>query len=96
MAWCLQRGEASGLFLPQVARENHWDSERLLRESVRQGRVAHHGLETATTRSCTTFEGFSIAGPFDAGQLPAMPPRYSPPAVAALSDHCGRNSGTRW
>ncbi len=85
----LKRGQASALFLPQVARENNWDSERLLRELC-----AKAGLPTTAWKQQDTelhvFEGFSIAGE-GPGPLPAMPPRYSPQAVAALSDHLGRN-----
>ena len=67
----LHRGQASALFLPQVAREHNWDSERLLRELC-----AKAGLPTTAWKQQDTqlhvFEGFSIAGE-GPGSLPAMP-----------------------
>jgi AmmeMemoRadiSam system radical SAM enzyme/AmmeMemoRadiSam system protein B/AmmeMemoRadiSam system protein A len=90
----LQRGQAAGLFLPQVAREHKWDAHTLLRELC-----AKAGLPTNAWKEpdaqLWTFEGLEIAAPladgFSLAELSTAGVKFSAAEMQSLADHCRQN-----
>ncbi|HEY5314503.1 MAG TPA: AmmeMemoRadiSam system protein B, partial [Pirellulales bacterium] len=90
----LQRGQAAGLFLPQVAREHNWDVQTLLRELC-----AKAGLPTNAWKEpdvqLWTFEGLEIPAALAEGyalsELPPPPGGFNAQQMQALTEHCQRN-----
>lgn len=90
----LQRGQAAGLFLPQVAREHNWDVPTLLRELC-----AKAGLPTNAWKEpdaqLWTFEGLQIPAALTDGcplsELPQSSGGFNNQQMQALTEHCHRN-----
>jgi AmmeMemoRadiSam system radical SAM enzyme/AmmeMemoRadiSam system protein B/AmmeMemoRadiSam system protein A len=91
----IQRGQASGLFLPQVAREHGWDRDTLLREICVKAGLPTTAWKQDETQ-LWTFEGLEIDGPFaTTAEIDAVGGMPHPTAAehAALVEHCRQTLG---
>jgi AmmeMemoRadiSam system radical SAM enzyme/AmmeMemoRadiSam system protein B/AmmeMemoRadiSam system protein A len=90
----IERAEASGLLLPSVPLEHHWDAETFLRQVCRKaGLPSTAWLEDAT--KLRTFEAVVIEGEFDEsvlGKAPLEPSqRFSDHELSVMTETCYRN-----
>lgn len=90
----IQRGQAGGLLLPNVAVENSWDSETFLRQVCRKADLPSNAWKDSAGR-VQTFESLIIEGRIGEDQLQQvrgdLPPLFSADELESLSQHCRSN-----
>jgi AmmeMemoRadiSam system protein B/AmmeMemoRadiSam system protein A len=90
----IRRGDASGLLLPSVAVENHFDAEAFLDQVCRKASLPPAAWKEDDTH-LVTFEGHAISAPFDqplAAEAAATPSVFlAASELTRLAEHCCNN-----